>query len=122
MFNRVSGGGESIKAELLWTNPNTGISFDPQTVSIDLSKYEAVFIKFKHYYGILDTDTTPRVRKCYIVKGNTDYMFTMGTDNSIRYRTATINETGVVFGTASGGGASIPMEIYGLKKAITFEG
>lgn len=107
------------KMELLWTNPSPSSNFAAQTVSLDLSSYDAVFLK------CYTTTDTPRYFTClFMVDGNIWTMYAVGGAASNRYnRLVTVSDTGLVFaggysnGTA-GSAHAIPIEVYGVKGLI----
>ena len=107
---------------LLWTNPNPTSSFSAQTISLDLSKYDAVEVVFKRYtsQAIYSTQTL-------LEKG---IKFALGTttDETFRYRTCSFSNSGVTFDTpqympsygswnptATNNNCEIPYKIYGIK-------
>ena len=108
----VSGG--ASKPELLWTNPSPSSNFANQTISIDLSGYDAVLISVKHATGqSADTSYDNYHCVCYTPVGTTGaYLSAPTQSNSRSYNVTT---TGVQFVTASNVSASIPCKIWGLK-------
>lgn len=113
-------GGGTEKPILLWTNPNPSTSFEAQTVSIDMTNYQSIIIKTVGVRG----DTT--YTKQYINKNDSNIKMVAtysGSGASIRSIT-NISDNGITFGNGQivGGSASslycIPIEIYGLKKAL----
>ena len=117
----------SSGAELLWTNPAPANSFPAQTLSIDLSNYDGVFIISKGY----STESSyapvkifiPKDGKAHICLGNQDE--NIG-DNYWYSRYVTVTNNGITFSSgyvSSGAGgydtACIPVEIYGTN--LTFE-
>ncbi len=116
VINELPVGG-SLKADLLWTNPSPSADFTPQTVSLDLTDYNAVLIycdqnSYNHAaYGIL-------------LKGKTDtgvYTY-LSYGRRFHGRTAYMTDSGVVFAEGGDGGsgntsntACIPHYIWGIK-------
>lgn len=114
------GGNEPI---LLWTNSDPTSTFNAQTVSIDLTDYEAFLIYTKgssskdtyNYNYVKKTETGKYILADY--QGDTHYATLRQITN--------ITNSGITFGNGSYGwvgynGAAycIPVEIYGLKKYI----
>lgn len=107
---------------LLWTNPDTSADFAEQTINLDLSDYDAVWVAMgatgDNYYcdGIVLMGTTYTFR----IASNS------GANTRIFFRPATANASGVVFGdctrfTQGTSGATVvtnamkPKYIYGVK-------
>lgn len=104
----------------LWSNASTGSVFAAQTVSISgLSGYKAIVISFK-----ADTSATNPSTVILPYVSNASYFCCLATDH-IRYRSAQVKSTGIVFGdgqyvgaygTPTGStNACIPLKIWGLK-------
>lgn len=110
-------GGGGIKADLLWTNPSPSVNFTPQTVALDLSDYNAVFV-------YCDPNSYGHAAYGILLKGKTDtgvYTY-LSYGRRFHGRTAYMTDTGVVFAEGGDGGsgntsngACIPHYIYGLK-------
>lgn len=106
---------------LLWTNPDPSADFAEQTISLDLSDYDAVWVAMgatDNYYcdGIVLIGTTYSFR----IASNS------GANARILFRPATANATGVAFGdctrfTQGTSGTTVvtnamkPKYIYGIK-------
>lgn len=108
-----SGGG--VQVDLLWTNPDPTASFGAQTISLDLSAYDAVWITYA---------TGSRYDSKLCLKDGNKYMVTTGIDSTsnayIYQRGATATDSGVEFtagyrGTSTGGTNAIPQKIFGIK-------
>lgn len=110
-----------IKRFLLWTNPNPQNAFNAQTVSLDLSEFDAVEVIFRTGTGANDRYTLPTVR---VDIGNTGVIFNTTAYNS--ERRFTVNPTGIAFTNAlyyasygnwsgTNTNALIPYKIYGVK-------
>lgn len=113
--------------ELLWTNASPTSSFSAQTISLDLSRYDAVEIVCR--YGATD-DTRTRYM-CDVGSSTPMYWFyyagTDGKYTGVRSRNeVSVSTTGVTFDTCTGksgnsststanNGYIIPIEIYGIK-------
>ncbi len=106
-----------VKMDLLWTNPNPTSSFSAQTISLDLSEYQLVFVVCKG-------DTTGTNYTTALAEFNT--LTQIGTINGYtRFRAFTATATGVQFGggykqtsysnDGSDNSATIPYHIYGIK-------
>lgn len=110
-----------VKQFLLWTNPSPQNAFNAQTLSLDLSEFDAVEVIFRTGTSTSDRYTLPAVR---VDIGNTGVIFNTTAYNS--ERRFTVNTTGIVFTNAlyyasygnwsgSSTNALIPYKIYGLK-------
>ena len=123
----------SSGAELLWTNPAPANSFPAQTLSIDLSNYDGIFIiskgfNSKPYYAPVKI-FIPKDGKAHICLGNqndANYENENIGDNSWYSRYVTVTNNGITFtsgyvasGTSGYVNACIPVEIYGTN--LTFE-
>ena len=105
------GGGGPVA---LWTNPSPSASFANQTVSVDLSDYDAVLILVKHgtaqsadvsydmYHGVI-----------YLPVGVTGAY--ISAPSQANYRSVNVTTSGVQFVTTSAAAASIPCKIWGVK-------
>lgn len=125
IFNINPGGGG--KPKLLWTNPNPSAAFGAQTVSVSLSNYTGVIIKFR------DTDAVSRyiyVPKVTITSDNCPAVVNPGgtfwrpSSASVRLVTA-ISDTGITFSSGRFVNSSYdndnvlqPLQIYGVKWEI----
>lgn len=119
---------------LLWTNPSSG-SFSSQTISLSLSKYDAVEI---WYYSTSTTDLlTPnplrlKIGDSYINRGVAMVFHNLGgsgVNENTGVRMSTVSSTGVSFGDyyyknrRSGGTQTmanqfcVPYKIFGVKFA-----
>ena len=126
LYDKVNAASNSPSG-LLWTNETPDAVFADQTISLDLSGYDFVFVKFqnrndavdsKHKYTeyqVLNIDNTQSAIKMISTKASGDqYNLT---------RNVTVSSTGVTFSGGSVGGhpslsiskICIPLEIYGLK-------
>ena len=107
---------------LLWTNPNPTSSFAAQTISLDLSKYDAVEVVARQYA----TDSFVFSSKAEV--GKFGKLFCYGYDDAreLDTRRYEVSTTGVSFQTGyytmisdSSGTASsthcVPYKIYGIK-------
>ena len=107
---------------LLWTNPNPTSAFAAQTISLDLSKYDAVEVVFKRYNTVKIYSTQRLFEK------GANYTLGTTTDETFRYRLCSFNNSGVTFGTplympsygtwkptTASNACDIPYKIYGIK-------
>ena len=104
--------------KLLWTNPDVSSNFDAQTVSIDLSKYEMIFIEYDRVAGTSSYNSTSLMTKDY------QTMVTGIASSKLIMRAATATDSGVTFTRAQiyntyGSGTNdnsylIPFKIYGI--------
>lgn len=112
-----SGGGSSggVRVDLLWTNPNPTSNFSAQTVSIDLSGYDAVRITFIANMG------SP---VCYTQEADIDsydhLLSVVSAAPARQSRSFTLSSTGIVFangatGNTSGSQYGVPIKIWGIK-------
>lgn len=126
-WSNFSGG-----AELLWTNPSPTSAFPAQTLSIDLSNYDGVFIISRgwntKFYAPVKI-FIPKDGKAHICLGNqTDKNYeneNIG-DNAWYSRYVTVTNNDITFssgyvasGASNYNNACIPVEIYGTN--LTFE-
>lgn len=117
-------GGGSIKADLLWTNPNPGTATGAFNVDLNLSKYTAVIIRLRGYYDDNAYDWTIALKNW-----GTQWIGAHISSSQTRLngRRVTVSDTRVEFSNgfvgASGNNdnrAAIPMKIYGIKlKGVT---
>ena len=104
--------------ELLWTNPSplASAGFSAQTVSLDLSTYDAVFIVFiaNLNYDRMATAICPK-------KSGYNVLTTaIPSATAVRARNATVTDNGVQFssgysGTSASETSAIPYRIYGIR-------
>lgn len=103
--------------DLLWTNSSYTSAFAAQTVSLDLSAYDAVLIVF-----LANTTDLDRQSSMIVLKNGYQHilctMYAGGTALRTRYVTAT--DSGVTFAggynnTSAGNGNNVPYKIYGIK-------
>lgn len=112
----ASGGG--AKADLLWTNPSPNANFATQTISVDLSSYDAVIILVKRNATtnandfVIDNDRVA----AYVPKGTTGYNVSIMANSN--YRRVDVSSSGVTFTVVSGANYAIPLMIYGVKGLI----
>ena len=118
--------GAVSKLELLWENASPSSSFAAQTVSLDLSGYDAVLIKATttsnnpsdEYYGFFNT-------LAFVGDGiKTVMFFCSGNTNRSGHRMAQATSSGVTFSkcmwnAAQTDGFGVPYYIYGIKGVQT---
>ena len=116
----VGGGGP----KLLWTNPSPTAAFGAQTVSIDLTAYKGVIIKFRKndtvsYYIYVPKTTITSNNSPAVVEPGSNYW--RPSSASVRIVTA-ISNSGITFARGRWGDDSgyndnllIPQKIYGVK-------
>lgn len=116
-----------IIKDLLWNNPSPTENFAAQTLSLDLSKYDAVIIRCSEGKNYNTDAQKPYQLFNYVPKdGVVHYMSsilnTSGTSNAYWARQVTVTDTGITFSTAgypastlasANTGMIIPTEIYG---------
>lgn len=118
------GGAGTEKPTLLWTNPNPNSDFAPQTISINLTDYEWIIISIKNQKSSPQYVTTcaiPKITDDQVIGGpsgqtGSNYAYSRVinmNNNGITFKIARSNYAG-----ASGNTTAIPLEIYGLKKAL----
>lgn len=105
--------------KLLWTNPNSNSQFSAQTISIDLSEYDAVEVVAQHWSN--NGTTASMVAKV----GEVGITTVPNYDNStIATRSFVVSTSGVQFtdgrsvtgsSISTSSHASIPRRIYGVK-------
>ena len=104
--------------ELLWSNPNMATAFATQTLSLNLSAYEAVMINFSHF-----ADESSHEVTCLV--GKKGFSYIIEPSGYFSAREFTVNSTGIVFGggkqasqswsTSDNNQRCIPRYIYGIK-------
>ena len=105
---------------LLWTNPNPTSAFAAQTISLDLSKYDAIEVVADGWAG----------NKCYgsqVIYKNQLFAMSGGRKYFFCWRECSFNDTGITFSLARYINAynvwkvsesttdCIPIKIYGIK-------
>lgn len=115
----IAYGQGGVKLDLLWTNPSPTSSFSAQTVSINLSDYDVLFIC--HYS---DYAQNPRPQRVVSVALKS-YGYGMLVDGSNLWprRNVVVTNTGVQFTDAVANGSTsngfcVPQYIYGLKMSF----
>ena len=139
-----AGGGGGGGIDLLWTNASPRVAFGAQTVSIDLTNYDAVIIEsmpstpmdylfpdnrdpatgypYNHYLFqrvFMNKDESGELLLGSTIR-YTDASTTTGT---VAHRTVSISDSGVVFGggylnSSAYNGAAVPVKIYGVKGTL----
>ena len=111
--------GAMSKWDLLWTNASPSSSFAAQTVSLDLSGYDAVLVT-----SCLATSATNQDNAMLVMVGDSARL--CGTDNANNAfnRELTVLSSGVQFysgqtGTSSQNASRIPLKIFGIKGVVT---
>ena len=111
---------DDIPMTLLWTNASPTSSFANQTITIDLSDYDAVLVKSK-----IVTDINGVFSQLFFKSSGYSYLFFVYTH--IFYRFLEISDSGIVFGHCNylsnygasgfsvGDNYAIPLQIYGVK-------
>lgn len=115
---------------LLWTNSNPTVAFSAQTISLDLSNYDAVKIV------ALFVDNTNSAFTCELPVGSTDraisyfFLLTETSSDAAHFingvsRSASVDTNGIVFGRGQmvynssayvdWDNRAIPWKIYGIK-------
>ena len=103
--------------DLLWENASPTSDFAPQTISLDLSNYDAVLIDFAFNNGN------------YIAQSNMSFtevgrggqgLYLWADTSKVYHRSFTTSETGVAFtkgwaAGSEGAGTVVPIKIYGIK-------
>ena len=108
--------------KLIWNNPSPTSNFAAQTLSLDLSKYEAVIIRCS-WQTIYNTDAQKVLQLFnYVPKDGAAHWISslLGTGNTVYAyrRQATVTDSGIIFsdalyGTTVSNNTIIPTEIYG---------
>lgn len=113
----------AVSIEKLWENASVASEFNAQTLSIDLTDYDMVLIRFRTPNDELDTGSA-----ICEVGARAGLSTTTYSNNTLYYyyRAATITRTGIEFGagwynkagsstTSNTGLACAPVSIYGIK-------
>lgn len=127
MILNINPGGSGGEPELLWTNPNPTAAFGAQTVTIDLTAYNGVIIKFRKSNTVSYSIYVPKITitsdNCPAVANPVG---TSWRENGASYRLVTaISDSGITFsrggfadGTAFNDNVLKPLQIYGVKWEI----
>ena len=140
-----AGGGGTGSIDLLWTNSSPASGMNAQTISLDLSGYDAVIIESKGNYsrnagmpGYRDPASgTPYNQifnnRVYLNKNESGYLLlggdvrypggTSSAVGSVMWRDVSVSDTGVTFGAGYNNdysfmGAAVPQKIYGVKGTL----
>lgn len=111
----VSGG---LLMKLIWTNPNPTATFAAQTVSIDLSGYDAVMVLARTFTS---TDANVALVSAFTLIGEYGYLeLTSPVSNNTGARRFNVTSSGIDFERCGyNGGAQnnylVPQRIYGIK-------
>ena len=104
------------RMKLLWSNSNTGNTFSPQSISLDLDEYSAVLITTNHF-----TNNDSRSTHYIPVDGN-QYIMTSPNNGQVgtAKRKVVANGSKVQFyggysGSTAIDNACIPVQIFGVK-------
>lgn len=114
----ASGGGGGITMSLLWTNPSPTSSFAAQTVSVDLSGYDAYGVLV--LFGTSNPNIVPmQVLPCDSARDGVLSVVARSNNNN-GGRLVTFSPTGLTFTACTYNGSSsnaycIPYKIYGIK-------
>lgn len=115
VYNNLPAGGGFT---LLWTNSAPSTSFSPQTVTLDLTPYNFLYISFR-----LGTESDGTKTSALITK-DTKFVLIgphMSGSGGNYFRSVTATDTGVQFESGTKGGVgvdnniNIPYQIYGIK-------
>ena len=106
---------DAVRIVKLWENASPSSTFAAQTLSLDLSGYDAVMIFFHNA-----SDSTIYLSTGMIPIGYKTTLAYTTTSGAIYSRPATASSTGIVFeagqtGTTSGAKYCVPVHIYGIK-------
>lgn len=106
---------DAVRIVKLWENASPSSTFAAQTLSLDLSGYDAVMIFFHNA-----SDSTIYLSTGMIPIGYKTTLAYTTTSGAIYSRPATASSTGIVFeagqtGTTSGAKYCVPVRIYGIK-------
>lgn len=127
-LNELDHGGMIVDA--LWTNPSPTTAFAAQTVSLDLSNYDAVLIDGVYGSNYAPHSGQPRANTFYIEKGQSYdacYGWVLSGNLWVTYRNTAVNANGVVFGggyyynnttRTAQDSTAVPMAIYGVKNKL----
>lgn len=105
-----------MKMDLLWTNPSPTSDFASQTLSIDLSDYDYIYVVQRQY-----KDSSGNATATMIPKDGSTYVVTVISDGGgVRTRTYSASASSVAIsvgkeGTTTNNAYAIPYQIYGIK-------
>ena len=118
---RVMGASASETPTLLWTNPSPTSNFASQTITnIDTSSYGAFIVKYRRSTSSNDTDEFYQNKT--VLFGH--YICISMEDTSTAIRNCSVQSNGIYFASTlnlshgTDNSEIIPIEIYGLKKAL----
>lgn len=112
IISSLASGGLTV--DLLWTNASPTSSFSAQTLTIDMSSYEAIVIE--HEFSTTSSvnrisGTIPKNATVYITSG-------IGGSGPYyeAYRSVSFDDNGITFGAGNPANTnSVPLRVYGLK-------
>lgn len=121
-----------LKTDLLWENTNPTREFNAQTIGIDLSEYDSVFIDYDCH--VLNQEQYPINTKVFVKNGEKGCLGAVQTTYGYFYgaRLVTVSNDNIIFGdfyyvgihtgeNAKTNYMGVPQRIYGVKKEIVFE-
>ena len=104
---------DSSGVKLLWTNSDVSQTFAAQTISLDLSDYDAIMIDLVYHYQY---PTDYRTMQVFPKDGKSYYLLNGFYGIDAYSRMITVNNDNIVFTTGgSGDVGTYPHKIYGVK-------
>ena len=111
--------GAMSKLELLWTNASPSSTFAAQTVSLDLSGYDAVLLTAGY-----NADYNTVLAPVFLTFGEKGQFMLIGTNGKVGSRDVTATATGIQFAggyynASTDNRFAVPLKIYGIKGVQT---
>ena len=100
---------KKVEIKLLWENASPSSSFENQTISLDLSNYNAVIVNLNH------SNSIPAVQSSIFVPIGEQGCMWDSYSESQSYRIFAVAWTGVIFSQSTGSGYGIPKQIFRVK-------
>lgn len=107
--------------DLLWTNPNVHAAFPAQTISLDLSNYDAVLIKMTvNNLSQYESTTTEGTSICFKGRAVASFNGIINNNYFNLLRVATVSNSGIDFSAGyanmvTNDNYAVPLQIWGIK-------
>lgn len=107
--------------DLLWTNTNIHAAFPAQTISLDLSNYDAVLIKLTvNNTSQYESTTVEATAICFKGKAAASFNGIVNNQTFNMERVAIVSNSGIEFSTGyanavAGDQYAVPLQIWGIK-------
>lgn len=107
--------------DLLWTNTNIHAAFPAQTISLNLSDYDAVLIKMTlNNTSQYESTTSEGTSICFKGRASASYNGIINNQTFNMERLAVVSNSGIEFSTGyanmgTGDQYAVPLQIWGIK-------